>query len=530
MQPAIAPEASGNPVSQKLRDALSLGARTTLLVASTTPNTPDTQIWIADGLVVGASAAPVAEESLGRILFESGMLSSEAYASALDRLADSDPDVRLGEILVQANLCTQTKVDRGLAKQVELRVLRAMADENALVRTSDQGPTDGSFRVKLAWEQLCFASAERLRDAELEAYLATARQLYPVAHGARSGQYLRNSGADPARLAFILQLNGSMTCDEVCEGHAELERFLVGLMLHGCVNLRDRRQAENTPHLTDDEISGLRRAASLDLEDDARGSAGEIQAVAAADSQNDLSKNTVARVKLNRVTLSLRKVPERSPRDPRDARILAEIHFLNALTLARIGNWERALQSSKQALANLPSGKGYAIADARYRWKMDRAHEAQLLAELQNHQSASWNSQAMFILGELDAEHGLWDSAYEFVESSLRWYPKNSEASQKLKTLEKRRSRPDLRQPRVEPAEPIAHVDQETATSVVQGDSPDAGVHTQQKLPSIKPATKVVAPDVTAPSVAITNADTVWLLWTAAIAVGALLGYWLGGR
>lgn len=482
-------------VTETLRSALWNHRSVSIQVVSTVDVAPDTRIWISDGVVVGVVASPCAEEGLGRVMVDAGLLSAEGYASALDRLAEAPSTERLGDVLQKWQLATPERIELGLARQAELRILRAMADEAASVVVDDTRRPNDVAAVRIALEQLTYGFATRLSDAGLEAYMATARDLYPVVTPSNAATYVQKSGATTSWLAFLARLDGTTTCDDICCGDGERERFLVGLMIAGLLDLHEQAQvASQESAFTEDEISGLRPAATLE-EDLARSSVDELQALASGDGQNDVGKNAVARVKLNRVTLSLRKVPARSARDPRDARLLAELHYLNAQTLARIGSWDRAMGSIKSALVHLPSDPSYALAAARFRWKGNAQEREALLAQLEAFAYAPWHPLANLVRAELEAERGEWDSAYEQTRCVLRWNPRSQEAKQRLTVLEKRRSAPAIWQTR-------------SAPSLVSG---------------TVPATQSVRPSTQGDKQHILQ-DRSWIWWVLALALGLALG------
>jgi hypothetical protein len=439
-----------------LRDALRAKRDACFKVTSRTKSFPQTtRLWLKEGYVVGVESEFCPEESLGRIMLDHGLIATEAYAAALDKLADEGPSVRLGEVLRKYNLCTTRTVELGLARQAEHCIVRCFIDETATIEEAILSCPETVPRVRVALGRLGQSYARRVDDFALEAFLAPVRHMFPRMRGSIA-DYLESSKgssvspdveAESCASDWVLLLGsfrGTLPLSEICTNDIEQERMVVGLIVGGALEFSNTSKAIRITAESDDEISGLRSAEELQENLAlARATSQAAQQEAAGSRGEAMGKNALGRVKLNRVTLSLRKVPEREPRDLRDARLLSELHFINASTLSRIGHWERAGKAFDLAADLLPSAEEYKVLQSRIAWKGAtpelREQTREKAKELASAYAlgAPWRHQTLGILGEVLLDEGLDNDAASAFESSLRWC-EAADVQQRYRSLKKR--------------------------------------------------------------------------------------------
>lgn len=458
-------------------------------------------LWFDLGNLIAVEAGSLGE-TLGRVLWMQGVLAPEQYANALDLMTDR-PGKRLGEVLGDASIVPNDKVLAGLHLQTLRKAVRCLEWQAASTEiASSEGPPAHKHRTTISVAALAQEMAARMDEADLESHMAPVRALFAKL-AKPLNEVMESARLTSAMRPFLLRLvaGGDRLGDVTAAGDEEQERMLVGLLLADCITLGEAPMgAAWAPSMEieggfDEEVSGLRASvpvpppsSSSDLPDSSRPGVDPNEAAR--------SGGTLGRMRLNRVTLSLRKIPEREARDDRDARLLAELHYINAMTLAKIGHWERSLVESERAVLHYPRGLEYAVLLGRAKWKLAQGAEqkASTQSELQELLDECVESEptmalAYFVRAEILLEGDNDSEAERNLRKALRLNPRLSEAQQRLKVLERRRSSVAPSDSRM-PAALAPTSSQMPAAPLAQAEDPHpiSGIHAQAaqaQVPSV---------------------------------------------
>ncbi len=522
-------------------------------------------LWFEQGKLVAVEAGSLGE-TLGRVLWMQGVLAPEQYANALDLMTDR-PGKRLGEVLGDASIVPTDKIVAGLHLQVLRKAVRCLEWQAASTEiVTNEAPPPHRHRTAVPVEALAQEMAARMDEADLESHMAPVRALFaklvePV------GDIVESARLTSAMRPFLLRLaaGGDRLGDVAATGEEEHERMLVGLILADRLTLAEAPMGPAwVPSMElgggfEEEVSGLRTSvpvpppsSSSDLPDSSRPGVDPNEAARGG--------GTLGRMRLNRVTLSLRKIPEREARDDRDARLLAELHYINAMTLAKIGHWERSLLESERAVLHYPRGLEYAVLLGRAKWKLAQGAEqkASTQGELQELLDECGESEptmalAYFVRAELLLEGDNDGEAERNLRKALRLNPRLSEAQQRLKVLERRRSSvapSDSRMPAAHaptssqmPAAPLAPTDEphpasgvqavptphaEAPASIRTADSPSDAPATESEDPDPAPREIAVAPPASVRGHGSTSSGgrTAIVVFVVVALVAIAVAYW----
>jgi tetratricopeptide (TPR) repeat protein len=402
--------------------------------------------WFRAGNLVGARGGS-ASESLGRLLWDEGWISTDVYANALQLLLDR-PGKRIGDVLTDIRAVPKERVNGTLHALTERKLLHFLGAEEAKIEVLEgQAAPADIFVANASLEALTQAFARTLTADAVSSMVAPWRERYvrcevsstELIAAARIGTNLR---------PMVRRLTGGHTYRELALDDASRERCLVGLWLAGVLETSEAPSGvpqveELEKSEAEEETSGLRDS----IPDDTPSSSSALDAAANKADAEPNTSSTIGRMRLNRVTLNLRKVPDREPQSEQEAQTLGELYFLNGTMLEKVGQWERAAQEAERALMLNPRCLDYVIMLARARWKKASAEGKadaadglrQAVAECPPHMA-----QCALVMGELALEEGEEDDAERLFKRALQLSPRLSEADTKLRQLAKKRAKERL--------------------------------------------------------------------------------------
>lgn len=424
-----------------------------------------TTLWLKDGVVVWADGGQLSER-LGRVMVAHELLSWEEYAAALDSLA-SRQEARMGDLVSDLRMAKREQVVSGLHLQVRLRAAAALSDLDATADFLDgavrNDAKDGHFPADLSL--LYMDISKRLDDDDVKSVLR------PLAH-----QYARVT--DPSILgtapeALRNKMRSLVDVHEIVEAHEGERALFMGMLLADALELADapfpgKRIEDEVPEESE-EPSGINLARKADprVDSDAPPKpAEERPSDSGTAALGNPDPSNIARLKLNRVQLSVRKVPERTPWDDRDARLLSEMHYVNARSLCRVGQWERAKAELQKAHAKAPLEMEYATLLAYVQWqsvmnaKGPKSEECTtalsnleaLLAEA----LATSHAVAIvhYIAGEIAMNASAFQRALAAYRRALSFEPTFVDAAQRARQAERRLASEGAPKPKPRPAKP----------------------------------------------------------------------------
>lgn len=445
-----------------------------------------TTLWLSEGVVVWAEGGNLSER-LGRIMVAHELLTWDEYAAALDSMA-SRQEARLGDLVSDLRMAKREQVVSALHLQVRLRAAAALSDLDATAAFDEQGPLrtrqskdTGEFPADLSL--LYVDISKRLDDRDVK------KVLEPLAH-----QYARV--IDPTILgtapeALRTKMRSLVDVHEIVQAQDGERALFMGMLLADALELADEpfpgKRIEDEVPDESEEPSGMHISRRVE----ARGTPVEglkpepsspEAATAASESLGNPDPSNIARLKLNRVQLSVRKVPDRNPWDDRDARLLSEMHYVNARALCRVAQWPRALLELEKAHAKAPEEMEYAVFLAYVKWKNAIAsapaevEETQAsLESLLGEALATNHSVALvhFVAAEIAAHASDLPRALAAYRRALAFEPTFIDAAQKARQVERRLATEGKPKPGPRPAKPELVVEPQ---SVAKSESAEAVV------------------------------------------------------
>jgi tetratricopeptide (TPR) repeat protein len=395
-------------------------------------------LWFVKGRLVWVSAVERAHESLGRILYGHSVLTPEQYTNALDLFCDS-AEGRLGDVLVRKKYVSAEQLGVGIGLQLACKAADwLLAGTSALPPfEADVALPAGERAFPVTHFDFLFALTKRHSRSQLSTMLPSwFREDRFVQSALPSDASSPCFGAEMQKLWPDGLLDGGSSIDEILPSSGQLRHArmasLVALYLAGYAQ-SSAAAFDGAPSRDSTE--------TLDLDDSAVRALGPVTRKVATLRRDELEEaGTLGRVKLHRVTVSLFRVPKRDPRSPREARLLAEIHYVNGRSLMFVSNWQRAKESFASAEQLWPACLEYAllrrVCEANEREVSHDVSSLNLLAEMLD--ADPFCPAAIFTHACLCMETGDDESALTAFELALAVEPRFPEATQKLKVLRKR--------------------------------------------------------------------------------------------
>lgn len=463
-----------------------------------------TTLWLNEGVVVWADGGNLSER-LGRVMVAHELLTWDEYAAALDSLA-SRQDARLGDLLSDLRMAKREQVIAALHLQVRLRAAAALSDLDATAefRESEaRSPASGEKAEFPADLSLLYVDiSKRLDDSDVKKVLS------PLAH-----QYARV--IDPTLLgtapeALRSKMRSLVDVHDIVEAQEGERAIFMGMLLADALELADApfpgKRIEDEEPAEEEEPSGMHVSRRVDPRAESSRPppppAGSTEKAAersaepsASESLGNPDPSNIAKLKLNRVQLSVRKVPERNPWDARDGRILSEMHYVNARSLCRVGQWARATAELQKAHSKAPEEMEYAVLLAYAQWKNAQGTEATSealghLEALLGEALATSHAVAVvhFVAAEVAASGSNFPRALASYRRAITFEPTFVEAAQRARQLERRLASEGEPKPKPRPAKPELIVNEpEPAVEAVEKVEKAAGV---SQVPTSAPSSK----------------------------------------
>src|SRR3954471_8077475 len=185
-------------------------------------------VLFADGYPVSVRSN-VLGETLGRILLEKHLITSEVLAESVARMQKEKR--HQGEILVEMGALSPFNLERALVEQIEAKLFEVFSwpDGKFMFKTGDAGPAENRFLDRSPAATILEGIRRHYDEARQQAALEKYAHQYV---GLTSDPQLRlqDMTSDPVELAFIQSIDGSKQLDVILD-RAEIPRDKAPLLL-----------------------------------------------------------------------------------------------------------------------------------------------------------------------------------------------------------------------------------------------------------------------------------------------------------
>ncbi len=411
--------------------------------------TTHTCIYVANGKPVFAEEGTLTD-ALGRLLVREGVLTTEQYVAILERMTErivgSEP-MRFGEVAVELGFLTVQQVHDALAAQVQQKVIRALSQPDAkfTFRASrDWAGEVGRFTSDV--EPLVLHVAATFDEDRVNALLRPDDVTVPRL-SAPADEIATTLRLGTSETRWLSKLDGSASTRDLLDStEVEASPILCALVLCGMMTL----EKPAVPSLVPPAPPARSRTAPRRrlIRPAQKPSAPDVAPESTAESRE---KAAVALKQLWESRRDKEKTaPPVTPKNPQEARLLAEGAFQHGVAHLHGGNFARAVEQLKRAVELVPDAKEYALhaqwAEYATQTTLDETQRRKALVELGAAASAALGELpdlgfAHYVLGQVRLFAGNEDQAKKFFRRARQLDPALVDAERQLRILELRKSK-----------------------------------------------------------------------------------------